>query len=136
MKRKPVVLAIATAIASTLSLTAQTFEQEAPIVITAVPSAGQGGSDKMEMIAGKITVKCEGCRVILFAKGGDLWYVQPLADAVYTTIRDGKWSNETHLGTQYAALLAIADYVPPSKTSVLPKEGDGIVAVTIVAGRK
>ena len=122
-------------IAFTFTLSAQT-QQEAAVTVTIVPSAQSGGPDKTEIIAGTVTGKCDECSIILYAKAGDVWYVQPQADAVYTTIRDGKWSNETHLGTQYAAILAKRDFIPPAKTLLLPKVGDRILGVTIVDGRR
>ena len=45
-------------------------------------------------------------QIVLSARSGT-WYVQPYADQPFTRIRpDGTWSNSTHLGTEYAALLA------------------------------
>jgi hypothetical protein len=109
---------------------------EAPVVITSVPPVHPGGPEEMERIEGKVTVKCGECRVILFAKGGDTWWVQPFADSAYTPVVDGKWGNDTHLGTEYAAMLVTREYVPPAKAASLPKEGNGVVAVTVVPGRK
>jgi signal transduction histidine kinase len=71
----------------------------------------------------------------LYARSG-AWYVQPYADQPFTTINpDSTWSNSTHLGTEYAALLVKPDYTPPSLTIELPALGDGVLAVTIKEGR-
>jgi len=47
---------------------------------------------------------------------------------------DSRWSNSTHLGTEYAALLVQPGYHPPSKILALPGVGDGIVLVSTVQG--
>jgi hypothetical protein len=141
MKRRlsGVVFALSMALGGAWMLTAQGNPpaDERPVTITTVPPAGAGGPDKTDLIAGKVSLNCDDCNVVLFAKGGDMvWYVQPLADAFNTPIVDGEWHNTTHLGLEYAALLAKPGYIPPAKTTVLPREGGEVVAATVVAGRK
>jgi signal transduction histidine kinase len=61
--------------------------------------------------------------------------VQPFVETPLTQVLpDGTWSNSTHLGTEYAALLVQRGYVPPPLTLSLPNTGDGVIAVTIVDG--
>ena len=51
-------------------------------------------------------------RVVIYA-GTNQWYVQPLRTEPLTRIRGNlKWSNKTHLGEAYAALLVREGYVP------------------------
>jgi signal transduction histidine kinase len=59
--------------------------------------------------------------------------VQPSADHPFTNIApDGEWSNSTHPGMQYAAILVGPDFHPQSKTDVLPTEG--VMATAISKG--
>jgi signal transduction histidine kinase len=61
--------------------------------------------------------------------------VQPFVETPFTQVLpDGSWSNSTHLGTEYAALLVQPAYVPPPLTLSLPNTGEGVIAVTIVDG--
>lgn len=106
------------------------------IEITDVPHKGAGGPDIMERIAGRVSgVNAEECKVVLFAYS-DKWYVQPLFDSPDTTIKDkGKWENDTHLGSEYAALLVKNSYKPPNTTGTLPDVGGPVLAVAKVAGK-
>lgn len=71
---------------------------------------------------------------MLFARSG-AWYVQPFADQQFTRIQpDSTWSNSTHLGTEYAALLVEPEYRPPAATYELPNVGAGVVAAAVVPG--
>ena len=106
------------------------------IEITVVPSAQEGGvQSPLETISGRVVGAHEGQRIVLFARSG-AWYIQPYADRPFTTIRnDSTWTNSTHLGTDYAALLVEHDYVPPTAVADLPAIGNGVVAVAITEGR-
>jgi len=93
-----------------------------------------GGGPALQTITGRVTGARTEDRVVLFARSGQ-WYVQPFVDQPYTKIQDGfTWSNSTHLGTEYAALLVRPGYVPPTVTAELPKEGDNVLAVVTVDG--
>jgi signal transduction histidine kinase len=73
-------------------------------------------------------------QVVLFARSGN-WYVQPFANQQFTQIQsDSSWRSSTHLGTEYAALLVEQGYQPPDSTDLLPGEGDGVIALTIMKG--
>ena len=104
------------------------------IEITTVPAADKGGPDVVDVIAGRVVGAAPGQRVVLFSKGR-VWWVQPERFSPYTEIQpDSTWRNSTHLGTEYAAFLVDASYRPPASADVLPKEGDGILAATVVPG--
>jgi len=87
-------------------------------------------------MSGRVTGASSGQQVVLYARSG-AWYVQPFVETPLTAINaDGTWSNSTHLGTEYAALLVQSNYVPPPLTLTLPSAGErGVVAVVIVDGR-
>ena len=104
------------------------------IQITKVPPADKGGPDTLDTIAGRVTGAKPGQRVVLFSKSG-VWWVQPELKQPFTAIRaDSTWTNSTHLGLEYAALLVDAAYQPPLSTETLPKAGEGVVAITVVPG--
>jgi signal transduction histidine kinase len=61
--------------------------------------------------------------------------VQPFADQPFTAIRpDSTWTNSTHAGTDYAALLVEPGYRPPATTDALPVIGGGVVAAAVAKG--
>ena len=105
------------------------------IEVTLVPPADKGGTQTLDTISGRVTGARAGQRVVLFARSG-AWYIQPYADQPFTDIRaDGTWTNTTHLGTEYAALLVEPGYFAPASTAELPGPGGTVVALTIVEGR-
>src|SRR5262245_10340185 len=84
------------------------------ISISTVPVASIGGADRMVRIAGRVTGAMPGQIIILYARSGP-WFVQPYRSLPYTDIGVyGGWDTLTHLGTEYAALLVDAGYVPPT----------------------
>jgi signal transduction histidine kinase len=104
------------------------------IELTLVPPEDQGGTSTSGTISGRVTGAHPDHRVVLYARSG-AWYIQPYADRPFTTIQaDSTWTTQTHLGTEYAALLVEPGYAPPALTMTIPGEGDGIVAVTVKAG--
>jgi len=112
-----------------------TPSEELTIRVTTVPPRDTGGPDKLGKIAGTVTGRCASCRLILFAKGGDIWYVQPWADSPFTEVlANGKWESETHLGLEYGVVLAEASYLPPSQTDSLPSVKGEVRAVVTVGG--
>lgn len=105
------------------------------IEITTVPPEDAGGVIKLDTIRGRVNGARSDHVVVLYARSGS-WYVQPYADQPLTKIAaDSSWSSETHLGTEYAALLVEPGYVPATVTVDLPQKGNGVVAITIVDGR-
>ncbi len=106
------------------------------IEFTTVPPAQEGGPEKLVIIAGRVVGARPGQQIVLFARSG-AWWVQPLETQPFTTIQsDSNWTNSTHLGTEYAALLVEPGYRPPARIDALPSEGGAIVAVKTVAGDK
>jgi len=105
------------------------------IEFSKVPRAEEGGPDKIERIEGRVAGARPGQQIVLFAWSGR-WWVQPLADQPFTKIQsDSRWSNSTHLGTEYAALLVEPGYRPPVNMDTLPGKGGGVVAVASVKGQ-
>jgi hypothetical protein len=75
-----------------------------------------------------------GQRIVLYARSGG-WWVQPLANEPFTAIAaDGSWRNDTHVGSEYAAMLVDAGYRPAARADTLPDAGGQIAAVAIVKG--
>lgn len=104
------------------------------IKFVTVPRADKGGVIEQDIIGGTVSGARSGQRIVLFARSG-AWYVQPWADQPFTDVQpDSTWSNSTHLGTEYAALLVEPGYVPQAMTYALPSEGGGVVAVASVEG--
>lgn len=109
-------------------------QSKASIEFTRVPAASEGGPDRLDTIEGIVVGARSGQRIVLYARSGP-WWVQPFAYQPFTVIRpDTKWTNSTHLGTEYAALLVDPEYRPPAKADPLPKEGAGVIAVASVKG--
>ena len=110
-------------------------EREPTVEFTNVPGAEEGGPDKSEAIEGRVTGARPGQQIVLFALSGK-WWLQPRADKPFTPIRsDFGWSNYTHLGTEYAALLVEPGYRPSFTLEQLPDKGAGVLAVARVKGR-
>ena len=104
------------------------------IEFTRVPQADEGGREKHDIIEGRVTGARAGQQIVLYARSGT-WWVQPLASQPLTKIQsNSKWSNATHLGTEYAALLVEPGYRPPATTNVLPAAGGAVSAVAITKG--
>lgn len=105
------------------------------IEFTVVPEAAPGGAARMEAIAGIAKGAKPGQRIVLFAKSGT-WWVQPFSTKPFTEIRDDyTWKSSTHMGTEYAALLVDTTYTPPKTTDILPRHGNGVIAVATVNGK-
>jgi len=68
-------------------------------------------------------------KIVIYARA-DEWYVQPSAESPYTdACSSGEWETETHLGTEYAALLVEPSFKPRSRVSDLPIVQKGVIAV-------
>jgi hypothetical protein len=109
-------------------------KMEPTIEFTNVPAAHEGGSDTAGTIEGRVVGARPGQQIVLFARSGQ-WWVQPFADQPLTNIQpDSKWSNSTHLGTEYAALLVEPGYRPAATLDSLPMKGGAVIAVASVKG--
>src|SRR5262245_53524094 len=88
---------------------------EPSIEFTTIPQADAGGPATLAPVAGRVKGARPNQRVVMFAKSGGVWWVQPFRSRPFTEIeRDSTWKNSIHLGTDYAALLVDADYRPPA----------------------
>jgi hypothetical protein len=104
------------------------------IEFTKVPPAREGGPTTLATIEGHVRGAHSGQQLVLYARSGQ-WWVQPLTNQPFTKIQpDSKWSNSTHLGKEYAALLVQPGYHPPAKMDSLPVEGGAVVVVASVMG--
>jgi signal transduction histidine kinase len=112
----------------------QNTDGKPSIELTVIPPEHPGGTQSHGTISGRVTAARPEHRVVLYARSG-AWYVQPYADKPFTTIEaDSTWTNQTHLGTEYAALLVESGYAPPALTMTIPGEGDGVVAIVVRGG--
>lgn len=113
-------------------------EPAVQIEITQIPPhEPEGGDNTRADIAGTVSGELTpDCKVIVYARASDLWFIQPLA---YTShpIRENKtWSTWTHTGSSYAALVVRPGFDPVPRLDVLPKIGGYVLGRTIVEGKK
>jgi len=105
------------------------------ISFTKVPSADIGGTTKIDTIEGRAQGIRPGQRIVLYARSADVWWVQPYADHPFTKIQaDSTWKSQTHLGSEYAALLVDPGYVPAATAEALPPPVNGVAAVAAIKG--
>lgn len=108
---------------------------EPAIEFTTIPRADAGGPGTLAPVSGRVAGMRPNQRVVVFARSGGVWWVQPFRSRPFTEIAaDATWKNSIHLGTEYAALLVEADYRPPGTTDALPERGGSVVAVTKIGG--
>lgn len=104
------------------------------ITFTRIPKADPGGSTENDIIEGMVQGATAGEQVVLYAKSGK-WWVQPMVSQPITTLQKSfKWTNATHLGTHYAAVLVKEGYRPAPTLDALPKAGEDVMAVATVPG--
>jgi hypothetical protein len=104
------------------------------IEFTRVPQAAEGSPDKLDIIEGRVTGVRPELQIVLYARS-EKWWVQPLANEPFTKLRpDSTWTNSTHLGTEYAALLVETGFRPATTLDALPTRGGSVAAVAIVKG--
>jgi hypothetical protein len=107
---------------------------EPSIEFSRVPVAAEGGPDKLDIIEGRVIGAQPGQEIVLYAKSGT-WWLQPMVGEPFTEIRpDATWTNSTHLGTQYAALLVEPGFHPKTRLKELPPRGGGVTAVALAEG--
>jgi len=107
------------------------------VEFTKIPVSAVGGLDNMDTIEGRVISVRPEQRIVLYAKSGGRWWIQPFArDPLFTKIQgDSKWKNVTHLGEEYAALLVDPTYSPPQNTELLPATGGTVAAVAVIKGQ-
>jgi hypothetical protein len=109
----------------------------AQITITQIPRYDPaGGPDTRADISGRVSGDfSKGYSVILYARA-DAWYIQPVPYALHPIAPDNTWKSWTHTGSNYAALIVGNDYKPLTRLDVLPPVEGGVIARTIVEGKK
>jgi signal transduction histidine kinase len=114
----------------------QQFESRSDVPairFTSVPIAGHGDAEKVSTIKGRVIGAKSGQAIVLYARAETAWWVQPRADRPFTEIQSNStWSNSTHPGTEYAALLVGPGFRPPPTTDALPTEG--VIARAVIKG--
>ena len=112
----------------------------ASIQIEQIPSYRPLGGLPMEDITGSVAgIDVSGHVVVIYAciETDNLCYVQPFANDARTAIgSDGKWEGETRGGSSYVAMLAESSFEPPARIRSASAELDGVIARTIVEGRR
>lgn len=114
---------------------------ETVIEFSRIPQANPGGQEEQDIIEGFVKGARPGEQIVLYAKSGQ-WFVQPLVTHPFTklAVQAGrlKWTNATHLGTEYAALLVEPGYLPAPVLGNLPKvggpEGGAVLAIASTKG--
>jgi hypothetical protein len=104
------------------------------IQFSKIPPAAQGGRERVDSIAGRVIGASPGQQIVIYAHSGP-WWVQPWPDRPFIPIRaDSTWSTDTHLGSEYAALLVDPSYHPPPTMDLAPTPGGPVALVKIVNG--
>jgi hypothetical protein len=112
----------------------QKAQSDPSIEFTKVPPAAQGGRERVDTIAGRVTGWHPGQQIVVYARSGP-WWVQPWPDQPLIPIQaDSTWGTSTHLGFEYAVLLVEPGYQPPPTMDVAPTQGGSVVAVEVVKG--
>jgi hypothetical protein len=103
------------------------------IEITEMPHFDTADRFKMKTISGNVRgVKALGeLSVLVYAKGGQLWYIQPDPDNPKIGIaEDGTWKTDTRYGSCYSALVVKQSYIPSPNPEALPNLGKDVLGVT------
>lgn len=104
------------------------------IEFSKIPPAAQGGRERVDTIAGRVSGARLGQQIVVYSDSGP-WWVQPWAEQPFIPIQvDSTWKTETHLGYDYAALLVHPGYYPPATMDVAPAAGGAVALVKIVKG--
>lgn len=112
----------------------QQRDPDSRVQFTRVPPATNGGPDVLDVIEGRVTAGNPQLQLVLYAKSGK-WWVQPTVGEPFTALRpDSTWTNSTHLGSDYAALLVQPGFHPATTLDELPASGGQIVSVATVKG--
>jgi len=124
-------LAIIAALFVGLPSYGQSTNEKPTIAIISVPTDSPGENMASEHIKGTAAMGNEkGAKVVVYALGGDTWWVQPYETSPYTDIGDdSKWESQTHGGTKFLALLVKPTYKPQGKLSTIPATGGDVLAV-------
>jgi hypothetical protein len=104
-------------------------QQGVKVEFSHVPSAGMGSDSRGNIDGNVLGLKSpEEYKIVLYAHT-DQWYVQPLVKDPYTDLdSNGHWTNWTHLGDRYAALVVRPSFRPSTPVQALPSVGGDVVA--------
>src|SRR5262249_40380600 len=104
------------------------------IEFTRLPAAAIGGPDTLDRIEGRVTGARPDQKIVIFSYSG-VWWVQPGPRHPPPPIEsDSSFKLDTHLGTEYAALLVEPGYAPPARTDTLPPVGGLVVRLARAPG--
>lgn len=93
---------------------------------TRIPLAEQGGRERVDPVSGRVRNARPKQQIVIHAQSGQ-WWVQPWTDRPFIPIKeDAKWSTETRLGFEYAALLAEPDFHPLPTIDVAPIQSGSV----------
>jgi hypothetical protein len=110
----------------------------AVIEFSRIPQADPGGRETQDVLEGIVTGAQPGQQIVLYARSGR-WWVQPLVTHPFTKLSAHastmKWTNATHLGTEYAALLVEPGYHPPPALDDLPEPGASPSGTVVATAR-
>jgi hypothetical protein len=106
------------------------------IQFTRVPKhVSVGGPGDFDPINGSVSDSKPGEKIMIYSLTEGTWWVQPFGSRGLTEIgADGKWSNVSHLGEQYAALLVNGNYKISARLPKLPSVGGDVLAVATTPG--
>lgn len=108
----------------------QNKEDKPKITITSTPSDPPGPNMASEPIKGTVTGgDPKDQKVVIYARGGDTWWVQPTVAEPYTDFeKDGSWESETHGATRFVALLVRPSYKPEATVRKIPDVRGDVLA--------
>lgn len=108
------------------------LNQPPSITITAAPPDCCYGSWAGTVTGTVNNVDVDSVKVVIYAQT-DVYWVQPFAAWPNTIPNcDGTWSNGTHGGHHYCAILCKRSWNPPATLGYLPPVGGEILAITCV----
>jgi len=123
------------------STTSQSQKEPLPAVQIAItnvpPYEPAGGPDTHADIGGRVSGEVTpDCKVIIYARAADLWFIQPTAYTSHAIRPDNTWTSWTHTGSSYSALVVRPGFDPVLRLDVLPQVGGYVLARTIVEGKR
>lgn len=138
MKTKSLMLFVSVLLLGLTNLFAQTANSKSyQVTFKTIPTSGSG-PEKTSIISGRVTgPDASSLQIIIYAKGGDKWWIQPTTENPLTMVsNDGTWQNETHLGTQYAAILVKKSFKPGNTLNNLPQPDDSVLSISVVNAKQ
>jgi len=113
----------------------KTAGDEYRITITEIPPSGTGGAETRANISGTVSGELSNdLRVLVYARAEGRWYIQPLSQSFHTVAADHTWSTWTHVGSDYAAILVLPEYIAIRILDNIPEVNEGILARAVVRG--